>query len=292
MRAKVVRKALALTSKSGTLARMEARVPPLKYGLSVANFGTYSDPARFVELARAAENADWEGVFVWDHLAFAWGRPTADPWILLAAAACATERVLLGTLVTPLPRRRPHVVAVTVATLDRLSGGRVVFGAGLGGNKRELTAFGEETDEHVRAEKLDETLDLLRRWWDGERVTHRSSHYRVDDVAVTPKPLQVHLPIWIGGDSARARGRARRFDGWAPNVFDAHGMTVGPEQLTRRLEGLDRAEGFDVVVQGYSDRTDPDAYARAGATWWLDSIHDQRGDFDAMLRRVGEGPPR
>jgi alkanesulfonate monooxygenase SsuD/methylene tetrahydromethanopterin reductase-like flavin-dependent oxidoreductase (luciferase family) len=286
MRAKVVRKAGDSTSKSGTLAHMGNRVPLLKYGVSVANFGTYSDPARFVELAEGAENAGWEGVFVWDHLAFAWGRPTADPWILLAAAASATDRVLLGTLVTPLPRRRPHMVAVTVATVDRLSGGRVLFGAGLGGNERELTAFGEETDEHVRAEKLDEALDLLRRWWNGERVTHRGAHYTVDDVAVIPTPLQSHLPIWIGGDSWRARNRAGRFDGWAPNVSD------GPQQLMRRLEGLERAEGFDVVVQGDSDRTNPDEYSQAGATWWLDSIHDQRGDFDAMLRRVGEGPPR
>jgi probable F420-dependent oxidoreductase len=265
---------------------MGNRVPPLRYGLSVANFGTYSDPARFVELALAAENAGWEGVFVWDHLAFAWGRPTADPWILLAAAASATERVLLGTLVTPLPRRRPQMVALTVATLDRLSGGRVVFGAGLGGNERELTAFGEEADDHIRAEQLDEALDLLRRWWNGERITHHGAHYTVDDVSVIPTPSQSHLPIWIGGDSSRARNRAGRFDGWAPNVSD------GPQQLMRRLEGLERAKGFDVVVQGNSDRTNPDEYARAGATWWLDSIHDQRGGFDAMLRRVGEGPPR
>lgn len=266
---------------------MEDRVTSLRYGLAVANFGTYADPARFVELVRAAEAAGWEGIFVWDHLAYAWRRsqPTGDPWLLLTAAAGASERVRLGTLVTPLPRRRPHIVAMTVATLDRLSGGRVVFGAGLGGNERELAAFGEETDEHVRAEKLDEALDLLRCWWDGERVTHRGAHYRVDDVALAPTPLQPHLPIWIGGDSARARNRAGRFDGWAPNVS-------GPEQLTRRLEALERAEGFDVVVQGNSDRADPDAYARAGATWWLDSIHDQRGDFDALLRRVGEGPPR
>ena len=265
---------------------MGTRVPPLRYGVSVANFGTYSDPARFVELARGAENAGWEGVFVWDHLAFAWGRPAADPWTLLAAAAHATERVLLGTLVTPLPRRRPQNVAVTVATVDRLSGGRVVFGAGLGGNERELKAFGEETDERIRAEKLDEALDLLRRWWNGERVTHRGPHYTVDDVALIPTPLQSHLPIWIGGDSLRARNRAGRFDGWAPNVSD------GPEQLMRGLDGLERSEGFDVVVQGNSDRTNPDEYAQAGATWWLDSIHDERGDFDAMLHRVGQGPPR
>jgi probable F420-dependent oxidoreductase len=266
----------------------------LRYGLSVANFGTCSDPARFVELARTADDVGWEGVFVWDHLAYAWhrSRPTADPWILLAAAACATERVLLGTLVTPLPRRRPQSVAMTVATLDHLSGGRVVFGAGLGGNERELAALGEETDEHIRAEKLDESLDLLRRWWDGERVAFQGSHYTVDDVAVTPTPLQPHVPIWIGGDSVRARARAGRYDGWAPNVSDLHGMTVDPDQLARRLEGFEHPEVFDVVVQGYADQTNLAAYARAGATWWLDSIHDQRGEFDAMLHRVGAGPPR
>jgi alkanesulfonate monooxygenase SsuD/methylene tetrahydromethanopterin reductase-like flavin-dependent oxidoreductase (luciferase family) len=264
----------------------------LRYGLSVANFGTYSDPAHFVELARAADEVGWEGVFVWDHLAFAWGRPAADPWILLAAAAGPTERILLGTLITPLPRRRPQIVAMTVATLDRLAGGRVVFGAGLGGNERELAAFGEETDEHVRAEKLDEALELLRRWWSGERVTHRGLHYTVDDVAVTPTPLQSHLPIWIGGDSVPARARAGRFEGWAPNVSDVHEMTVSPEQLARRLEDLEHPEAFDVIVQGYSDRASSDAYARGGATWWLESIHDRRGDFDAMLARVVAGPPR
>jgi alkanesulfonate monooxygenase SsuD/methylene tetrahydromethanopterin reductase-like flavin-dependent oxidoreductase (luciferase family) len=299
MRAKVVRKAWGSTSKSGTLAHMGNRVPPLKYGVSVANFGTYSDLARFVKLALAAENAGWEGVFVWDHLAFAWGRPTADPWILLAAAASATERVLLGTLVTPLPRRRFQDIALTVATLDRLSGGRVVFGSGLGGNEREFAAFGEETDERVRAKKLDEGLEVLRQLWSGERVFYKGEYVKTHFVQLMPLPLQQPLPIWIGGNAPRALRRAARFDGWVANTTAPHEMTMTPDELAQKLEIVLRARTvdtpFDVIAQGHTEPGEtelPAAYSTAGATWWLDSIHDQRGDFDAMLRRVGEGPPR
>src|SRR5262245_17495913 len=97
-----------------------ARGWALRYGVDICTLGQFAEPARVVELARAAEAAGWEAVFVWDHLAFAWGVPSGDPWVLLAAVAQATTRVRLGTAVTPLPRRRPAVVANAVATLDRL----------------------------------------------------------------------------------------------------------------------------------------------------------------------------
>jgi len=264
----------------------------LRYGLSVANFGTYADPARFVDLARAAEATTWEAVFVWDHLAYTWSRarPTADPWILLAAAAGATERVLLGTLVAALPRRRFQDVALAVATLDRLSAGRMVFGCGLGGNEREFAAFDEETDERVRARKLEQSLEVLRKLWSGERV---------GDVHLLPLPLQQPLPIWIGGNAPRALRRATRFDGWAANTATPDRMTMTPDELAQKVEIIFRARPdnarFDVTAQGHTSPGEnelPAAYARAGATWWFESIHDERGDFDAMLHRVAAGPPR
>jgi alkanesulfonate monooxygenase SsuD/methylene tetrahydromethanopterin reductase-like flavin-dependent oxidoreductase (luciferase family) len=92
-----------------------------------------------VALAEEAEQAGWEGLLVWDHLGFVWGPPAADPWVTLAAVAARTSSLVLGTNVTPVPRRRPHVLAHQVATLDVLSGGRVVFAAGIGGVASEFT---------------------------------------------------------------------------------------------------------------------------------------------------------
>jgi alkanesulfonate monooxygenase SsuD/methylene tetrahydromethanopterin reductase-like flavin-dependent oxidoreductase (luciferase family) len=133
----------------------------VRFGIHVAIVGQYAEPGLVVEVARAAEAAGWEALFVWDHLAWAWDVPSADPWVVLAAAAQATARLRLGTAVTPLPRRRPAVVASAVATLDRLSGGRVIFGAGAGGVAAEFTAFGEPDGARVRAAMLDEGLEVI-----------------------------------------------------------------------------------------------------------------------------------
>lgn len=263
----------------------------MRFGLSVANFGSYAEPARFAELAATAEGAGWEGVFVWDHLAFAWGEPAGDPWLLLAAASAATERALLGTYVTPLAvRRRPHELALALATLDRLSGGRVVFGAGLGGNERELAAFGDERDDHVRAELLDEGLDLLRALLSGARVDHRGTHFTADGVTLLPPPLQQPLPIWIGGNAPRPLRRAARFHGWAANSAGRERMTLSPDEVADRVATIGRGDDFDVVVQGYSDQVDPAAYEQAGATWWLECLHDARAPYDAVLALVARGP--
>jgi alkanesulfonate monooxygenase SsuD/methylene tetrahydromethanopterin reductase-like flavin-dependent oxidoreductase (luciferase family) len=108
----------------------------VRYGIEITNLGDYADPRAVVRLARRAEASGWEGLFVWDHLGFVWGAPTGDPWIIFSAVAASTARLTLGTAVTPLPRRRVQVVANELATLDLLSGGRAVFGAGIGGVRR------------------------------------------------------------------------------------------------------------------------------------------------------------
>jgi probable F420-dependent oxidoreductase len=263
----------------------------VRHGLLVANVGTYSDPRNVVRVAEAAEASGWEALFVWDHLAFVWGPPAADPWVTLGAVAASTSDLLLGTAVTPVARRRPHVLAHAVATLDVLCGGRVVFGAGLGGVASEFGAFGDEDDARVRAQKLDEGLDLLRRLWAGEHVEHRGRHYSIAGVALAPLPLQQPLPIWVGGNSPGALLRAARFDGWIANTADAERMTVSPDELADRIAATGRGDGFDVAVHGYSDIADPRAYAEAGATWWLEDVHDLRASLDDVLSRVAAGPP-
>src|SRR5437870_1322313 len=149
----------------------------MRYGLCVANIGTYADPRTAARLAAAAEAAGWEAFFVWDHLGFVWDGDTGDPWMVLTAAAAATSTLVVGTAVTPVPRRRLQVLASQVATLDLMSGGRTIFGAGTGGVKREFSAFGEPDDARLRAAMLDEGLDVLNRLWSGEDVTHRGMHY-------------------------------------------------------------------------------------------------------------------
>ena len=267
----------------------------MRYALSVANIGAYADPRVTVELAQTAEASGWEGLFVWDHLGFVWGPPAADPWVTLAAVATATSSIRIGTAVTPVARRRPQVLAQQVATLDVLSGGRVVFGAGLGGAESEFGRFGEPVDTRVRAEMLDEGLDLLRRFWAGEEVQHRGAHYVVDGVTLAPLPVQKRVPVWIGGNRAASLRRAARWDGWLADSADPTGMTVSPGELERSIETIRSArtsrEPFDVGVLGRSDGSEPASYAEAGATWWVENVHDRRGPLDEMRALVEAGPP-
>src|SRR3989441_4243139 len=264
----------------------------MRWGICLANIGTYSEPDVPLRLAQAADANGWDGVFIWDHLAFVWGAPAADPWTVLASIATSTERVRLGTAVTPVARRRPQVLAHQVATLDNLSGGRAIFGAGLGGSTSEFGKFGEPTDAKVRAAMLDEGLELLRRLWSGEEVTHRGEHYTVEGVTLAPTPLQERLPIWIGGNRPASLRRAARWDGWLADGADPTGMTLSPDDIARSIATIGRSDQYDVTVLGESDRMDPTAYANAGATWWLENLHDRRGAFDEVLALVQKGPPR
>jgi probable F420-dependent oxidoreductase len=268
----------------------------LRYGICLSNIGTYADPRVAVRVAQAAEPSGWEGLFVWDHLAFVWGPPAADPWTVLAAIASGTDRMQLGTAVTPVARRRPQVLANQVATLDVLSGGRVVFGAGLGGSPSEFARFGEPTDARVRASMLDEGLEVLRRLWSGEEVTHQGEHYIVDGVKLAPTPVQDRVPIWIGGNKPPSQRRAARWDGWMPDSAYPRDKGASPEDVSRGLTLIRElrqgsVEPFDVAVLGESDKREPAAYAEAGATWWLESCHDERGSLEEVLKLVDSGPP-
>jgi alkanesulfonate monooxygenase SsuD/methylene tetrahydromethanopterin reductase-like flavin-dependent oxidoreductase (luciferase family) len=260
----------------------------VRFGLLSSNIGSYSEPRTAVRIAQAAERAGWDAYLIWDHLAFVWDRPAADPWVTLGAVGASTERILIGTGVTPVARRRPHVVAHELATLDRLAPGRVIFGAGLGGGHGEFARFGEDEDPHARAARLDEGLDVIRALLSGERVEHRGEHYTVDGVTLAPAPG--HLPIWIGGTSPRARARAERFDCWFADTASPSELTTTPDELAALLEGYTFA---DVAVMGYSRPGESelhDAYAEAGATWWVEQIHDGRGDLATVLARVEAGP--
>jgi alkanesulfonate monooxygenase SsuD/methylene tetrahydromethanopterin reductase-like flavin-dependent oxidoreductase (luciferase family) len=263
----------------------------VRFGMSLATLGPFADPRETVRVARSAEEAGWAALFVWDHLAWAsFGAPSADPWVTLGACAASTSRLALGTAVTPLPRRRPQMVAQQLATLSLASGGRVIFGAGLGGKPDEFERFGEPGDARVRAAMLDEGLDLLTRLLTGELVDHRGEHYTVAGAALAPAPL-ARIPFWIGGNSPRALRRAARFDGWLADGSDEERNRLSPDDVAVSLARIEPQPGFDVAFIGHAEQADLGAYAAAGVTWWVENVSALRGGVDGVLDLVRRGPP-
>jgi alkanesulfonate monooxygenase SsuD/methylene tetrahydromethanopterin reductase-like flavin-dependent oxidoreductase (luciferase family) len=261
----------------------------MRSGLYFPLFDELADPALAARLAAEAEEAGWDGVFVWDHVR--WREPVvavADTQISLAAIAAATERVRLGPMVTPLARRRPVKVARETATLDRLSNGRLTLGVGLGSDEfgGEYSITGEELDARRRAEMLDEALEILEAAWSGELVKHRGEHYTVDAMRFLPRPVQRPLPIWVAGFYGKPRPlrRAARYQGFFPVNLDH------PDQLAEMADALPR-ERYDIVA-ALPPGVDPAPYGAAGATWWVVEFPGESASADLVRGVLREGPLR
>ena len=259
----------------------------MKYAISIPPF---TDARTVVAMAVDAEAAGWDGVFLWDHLQW---RPEVrpeihDPWVLLGAIAMATERVLLGPLVTPLTRRRPVVVAKQVTTLDHLSRGRAMFSVGLGEPPVEdFSAFGDESDPRLRGAMLDEALDVLDGLLRGGPFSHDGEHYTAE-ADLRPGPVTLpRPPIWVAGvvPNQRPLRRAERFDGLVPI---AKGELLEPQGLADYLALVSsRRVGWDVVAP-WVPGVPATEYADAGATWLVEStrpIGDWVDEFRARVRR-------
>ena len=269
----------------------------MRSGLFLPLFDELANPAVVARLSVEAEEAGWNGVFVWDHVR--WREPVlavADPWITLAAVAVATGRVRLGPMVTPLARRRPVKVARETVTLDRLSGGRLTLGVGLGSDQfgSEFSVTGEELDERRRARMLDESLDILTAAWSGEPVQHRGEHYTVDGMRFLPRPVQrPGVPVWVAGFYGKPRPlrRAARYQGFMPVNLDHPGQLA---QIVADLNALRQAAGtaaqpYDVVA-ALPAGSDPAPYAAAGATWWLVEFPAQGATADLVRAVIRDGP--
>ena len=281
--------------------RRSSIVPHMRYGVSVPNIG---DVRSLLELGVTAEDAGWDGFFLWDHIRFSaeFPVPVFDPWVVLGALAARTSRILLGPMVTPVARRRPWKLARETVTLDHLSAGRTVLGVGLGfPSDAEFAMLGEDPDARVRGEKLDEGLELVARFWSEEPFDHDGRHYRIDSGEFHPGPLQrPRIPIWVAGmwpNRAPFR-RAARWDGVYPIGTDADGQPTlidpaGLEEVVAftRTQRADPDAPFDVIVSGDVDVA-PTEYERAGATWWLLSDDGDEGWPDRVRERVAAGPPR
>jgi alkanesulfonate monooxygenase SsuD/methylene tetrahydromethanopterin reductase-like flavin-dependent oxidoreductase (luciferase family) len=265
----------------------------VRHAIFVAPFDELADPRVLRDLAAGAEDAGWDGVFLWDHTIYR--APTSavlDPWIALAARAAATERIRLGPLVTPPARRRPHRLAREAVALDLLSDGRLTLGLGLGGDRSgELSGFGEETDDRTRAAMLDEAIDVLETCWSGEPRGHAGRFYRLPEAAFLPRPVQrPRIPLWLAArwPARRPVRRAARYDGCFPIDLP------GPDALRELAAEIAALRGpgagpFELVVTDPPD-ADPRPWAAAGATWWLAGFGQQPG-LAAVRAAVAAGPP-
>lgn len=275
---------------------MECYALEMRYAVSCPNVG---DPRELVALARVAESAGWDAFTLWDHLHLrrAARLEVHDPWVVLGACAHATERIRLGALVTPVARRRPWKLAKEIVTLDHLSGGRVVVGVGLGVPiDDEFGAFGEVTDDRVRADRLDEGLTILDTALRGEPVRFDGTHFQVNADLLPGCVQQPRPPIWVAAFSPNRRPvrRAARFDGVTP--LSGSEVPATPDEIAAFLASEPEMvaamarPGYDVVM-GWAPGIPADEYADAGATWLVESAWPEYDWFDDLAGRVRAGPP-
>jgi alkanesulfonate monooxygenase SsuD/methylene tetrahydromethanopterin reductase-like flavin-dependent oxidoreductase (luciferase family) len=258
-------------------------------------------------MAREAEDAGWDGYFLWDHILFTMfgNAPMGDPWVSLAAMAMATSRIKLGTLVTPLPRRHIGKLARETATLDLMSEGRLVLGVGIGHdrNGREYSAFGENADDRTRGEMLDEGLEVLTGLWSGKPFSFEGKHYRVDDVEFLPRPVQEpRIPIWVAGTWPHKKPfrRAAQWDGVASQAERGGLKPTDYRDIVRYIRQYRESDApFDVIrpsplPAGEAHRIAETIgeYEEAGVTWWMVPFEDDMGTLDELHSFVRKGPPR
>jgi alkanesulfonate monooxygenase SsuD/methylene tetrahydromethanopterin reductase-like flavin-dependent oxidoreductase (luciferase family) len=271
----------------------------MHFGFYTPNFDFCGDARVLAELAHEAEDAGWDGFFIWDHLQF--GEPTADPWIALTAMALRTQRIRLGPLVTPVPRRHIAKLAREVITLDHLSNGRLILGVGAGfPSLPDYTAFGDGSDPKIRAAMLDEALEVLAALWSGKPVKHHGSYYQVDCSAFQSPLQQPRVPVWVAASwpSKKPLQRAARWDGVVP--VSPGGLEVEPKDLCSMVAAIREQrrsmQNFDVVRFGKtkdpSDIAVVEACADAGATWWIESVFTRGSSLQATRARLHQGPPK
>jgi hypothetical protein len=290
--------------------------PRMKFGIYIPNFGSFGNARLLADFAAEAERAGWDGCFIWDHLVRSIVAPVADPWVALAAMAAATRRIRIGALVTPLARRRPWKVARETVTLDHLSGGRLVFGLGLGGASGQAVEwenFGEVTDLKARAVRMEEALEILTGLWSGKPFSFNGAHFTVKESIFLPAPLQQpRIPVWVAGTWPHKPPfrRAAKWDGAVPLLDPQLGeasLSLMKEAVHFLRETRGDLRDFDIVYgappapRGNKSRTEETVgpFRDAGVTWWNEQMYpvhfgsDWTGEWpvDAMIRHVRQGPP-
>lgn len=288
----------------------------MKFLINVPPFGEYANPHKLAEAARTAEEAGWDGFFVWDHIVFdPTFHPIVDPWVGLSAIALSTTRIRLGTLLTPIPRRRPWKLARETVSLDHLANGRFTLGVGLGDPVQwDYGWFHEEQDAKIRAKKLDEGLEVLTGLWTGEKFSYSGEQFKLDEVIFQPRPVQQpRIPIWVGGGwNVRApQRRAAQWDGYAPlKMGEMLTLDEWRDMMAYINQHRTVTTPFDWIHSGNTPGDDLTKaaemvrpYADIGITWWCEPIDPWRYGwsweealkpevFEQMNERIRQGPPK
>jgi probable F420-dependent oxidoreductase len=261
------------------------------------------DTGDVAELAVAVEAAGWDGFGFTEHPAPSarWlatgGHQSIDPLIGLSHAAAVTSRIRLLTYLAVVPYRNPLLLAKAAASVDLLSKGRLILGAGTGYLKSEFFALGVDFDE--RNDLFDEALDVMPLHWKGEPFSYQGRHFGARDIMARPKPIQDPIPIWVGGNSRSTLKRvATKAQGWMPLMGSRQLVTTARtaylaslEDVTAKVRDLrvmagPRGDGLDIALAYHDD-----------AIWQPDVEADRHREGLAALEQAGaswilvEGPP-
>jgi alkanesulfonate monooxygenase SsuD/methylene tetrahydromethanopterin reductase-like flavin-dependent oxidoreductase (luciferase family) len=272
----------------------------MHFAINVPNFGSFGHPRIMAELAQDAEAAGWDGMFIWDHMLWTWPEnyPVTEPWVTLGAMAMVTERIRLGPMVTPLPRRRPWQVARQAVTLDQLSNGRAILGVGIGGDWfGDYSRFGEPADDRTHGQQLDEALQVITGLWGSTPFSYIGQHYTIKETQFLPAPIQQpRIPIWVAGvwPGTKPFRRAAQYDGAAP-IPRGENTRLTPEDVAEMIVYIHQhrsaAEPFDIVLAGPPlDAEQYAAFAQAGATWYQDGFMAD-DSVDHVRAHIRRGPP-
>ncbi|PWI46794.1 LLM class flavin-dependent oxidoreductase [Candidatus Heimdallarchaeota archaeon B3_Heim] len=273
----------------------------MKYGFVFPK----SDVKKGIEYAQVAEKSGWDGFFVWESL---YG---VDAWITLTAIACKTERIRIGTMITPLSRMRPWKVASELVTLDTISNGRVTLSVALGAIDTGFAEFGEEIERKIRAELLDEGLEIITNLWEGN-FEYNGKHYQTRKSAFferhPPPSLVQHprIPIWVvaAWPWKKSMARSLKYDGILPVIMSKKGKfeEITPEYIQQISNFIEKerptTNGFDIVIEGTTPSNDLSKakdivrpFEEAGGTWWIESMWEV-DTLDPVMKRLEEGPPK
>ncbi|NPD89024.1 MAG: LLM class flavin-dependent oxidoreductase [Asgard group archaeon] len=272
----------------------------VKFGIYIANHGITSNPQDYIKLAKTGEECGWEGFFLWDHVFLPWApdEDVLDSWNILSAIATQTNKLTLGTTVTPLARRRPMVIARQAITIDRLSNGRFILGVGLGGTA-ELKVLGEEVDPKIRGELLDESLEILKGLWSGKSFTYDGKHFKIKE-PVTFKPAG-NIKIWVGGNwpNKKPFRRAAKYDGIFP-LKAGSDPSIYPQDYQEIMSYIrkyrESLESFDLVKSIFTvGDKEHDSYIHEfmdlGVNWLLEAFWSERCSLKEIQKRIEQGPP-
>ena len=264
-----------------------------------------------VRLASEAEDAGWDGVFYYDDIYTDGRTEMSAAWPIMAAIAMTTKRIRFGSLLTAVGRRRPWEVARESVTVDHLSNGRLILPTGLGWvGDGAYTKAGMPSERRVRAEMLDEGLEILDGLWSGKPFRYSGKHNQLKTMTFIPRPVQrPRIPIWVVGAWPRSKSMRRvlKYDGLIPVIKKADGSheeEIPPEKIremkefverNRKVRGSMRRE-FDIIKDGVTPDNEKKAkeivtpYAESGATWWTETMWGVKR-ISEVRNRIRAGPP-